>query len=154
MKLIVPSKVTARLTTALVRCGNRECGGIIMGEQVEPGTFRVLECSLQRRRGGTAHFVREEDHLDEALGNFLERHGNDYARFNYIGEWHSHPRFSLQPSGQDDSTMRQIVESPESTLTFAVLMLARLGWPCQVQAAASVYEQGIRRMPVEIVRSR
>lgn len=154
MKLIIPPQVTTGIMPALVRSGTRERGGIIMGEQVEAGIFRVLECSLQQNGGGSAHFVREEDHLDQALSSFLERHGNDYARFNYIGEWHSHPCFSLRPSIRDDTTMRQIVESEESTVTFAVLMLVRLGWPCQVQAAAWVYERGIKRMPVEIIKSR
>jgi len=51
--------------------------------------------------------------------NFFER----YRRFNYLGECHSHPPFSVQPSFEDIESMTDIVENGNSTITFAVLLI-------------------------------
>jgi hypothetical protein len=51
--------------------------------------------------------------------NFFER----YRRFNYLGEWHSHPSFSVQPSFEDIESMTDIVENGNSTITFAVPLI-------------------------------
>ena len=59
-----------------------------------------------------------------ALASFFARSGNDYARFNYLGEWHSHPSFDLAPSRTDIAAMSRLVEEPG--MTFAVLMIVRL----------------------------
>ena len=55
---------------------------------------------------------RIEDALDR-IASFFDRVNHEYVRFNYIGEWHSHPSFEPEPSTKDDLSMQDIVEDPE-----------------------------------------
>ena len=66
------------------------------------------------------------EHSRAFLAEFFARTGKDYERFNYLGEWHSHPLFSVHPSGPDFATMFEIVEDPEVRAHFAVLLIVRL----------------------------
>jgi proteasome lid subunit RPN8/RPN11 len=36
--------------------------------------------------------------------------GHDFSRYNYLGEWHSHPRFGLYPSADDVSAKNTVME--------------------------------------------
>jgi hypothetical protein len=56
---------------------------------------------------------------------FFERTEHKYSRFNYIGEWHSHPSFEVSPSGTDLDSMRRLVRDPGFKGRFAVLMITR-----------------------------
>ena len=68
-----------------------------MGEQTAPGQFRVVDLSIDEVSGERAHFVRDAEHHRGALQAFFERTGHAYERFNYLGEWHSHPGFLNRP---------------------------------------------------------
>jgi hypothetical protein len=78
----------------------------------------------------------------EALGRllaFFEHANHDYERFNYIGEWHSHPCFAPEPSLRDDASMRQIVEDPQVGAHFVVLLVVKLDTAGQLLATAHTY---------------
>jgi hypothetical protein len=55
--------------------------------------------------GSHTRFRRDPKTHQKTLDEFFERTGRDYQRFNYLGEWHSHPSFSVQPSVEDIETM-------------------------------------------------
>jgi hypothetical protein len=57
---------------------------------------------------------------------FFDRTQHQYKRFNYIGEWHSHPSFEVKPSPQDVETMVKLVTDPAFKGSFAILMIMRL----------------------------
>jgi len=114
------------LLAALRKAGRREVGGILMGEHSGPNLFVVREMTIHRR-GTFASFVRRiEDAIGKLRAFFLET-GHDYARFNYIGEWHSHPSFAPYPSSTDDLSMLQIVQDDSVGANFVVLLIAKLG---------------------------
>jgi hypothetical protein len=50
-----------------------------------------VDISFQKRGGTFAHFVRDPTHHKAFLTDFFASTGKDYKRFNYLGEWHSHP---------------------------------------------------------------
>jgi len=58
----LPSDQRARFRTCLRRAGRREIGGILMGEQVAPDHFRIVDFSIDETTGTAAHFVRSPDH--------------------------------------------------------------------------------------------
>ena len=60
------------------------------------------------------------------LRAIFQQTGHDYTRFNYLGEWHSHPSFAPYPSRTDDLSMLQIVQDVEVGANFAVLLIAKL----------------------------
>ena len=126
MRLELPAESRARLHMALRAGGTREVGGQLFGEQLAPSLFRVTHLTVQRTPGTFARFVVDiAQALHDAAAFFrLTRH--DYGRFNYIGEWHSHPSFAVTPSSTDRDTMRALVTDPDFKGHFAVLMISRL----------------------------
>ncbi len=61
------------------------------------------------------------------MNAFFCETGHQYDRFNYLGEWHSHPRFPVTPSAQDVESMVDLVNG-ERGIDFAVLLIVRLQW--------------------------
>ena len=139
MRLLLPQEILERLQRELRRGGRREIGGLLMGEHVTDNVFRVVDLTVQRSGGTVSCFVRDPADHQSQLDAFFERHGQEFRRFNYLGEWHSHPLFKPQPSETDVTTMRSIVNDAAVGANFLVLMIVRIGWRGQLQLSASAF---------------
>jgi integrative and conjugative element protein (TIGR02256 family) len=127
MQLLLPAPVLKRLDHEL-RCARRnEIGGLLLGEHLGGEVFSVVDFSVQRSGGSFSHFTRNPEEHRAELQRFFAETGNDYARFNYLGEWHSHPSFEAVPSGTDILTMQSIVEDPDVGVNFLILLVCRMG---------------------------
>jgi integrative and conjugative element protein (TIGR02256 family) len=142
MKIERAPEVDPRLRTALRKAGQREIGGLLMAEQLSPAHFRIVDFSLDALSGAHTRFHRDPLTHQRALDEFFERTGWDFQRFNYLGEWHSHPSFSVLPSVEDIQTMTDIVESGNATITFAVLLIVRLRWQLWIDCSLTVFARG------------
>ncbi len=145
MRVLVPRDVSKRLESALRSAGRREVGGVLMGEHVSEGVFRVKDLTVQRR-GTLASFVREVGVALTPLRRFFRETGHDYVRFNYLGEWHSHPSFTPEPSHRDSESMWRIVDDPAVGANFAVLLIVRLGSKGKIEGSATAYLRGRRKL--------
>lgn len=150
MKVEVAKDVRKVLRRALRSAGRREIGGVLMGEQIVPGYFRIVDISVDSETGGRAQFVRSPEAHAEALEAFFHRTGNTYDRFNYLGEWHSHPGFAVTPSMQDAGSMMALVQG-ERGINFAVLLIVRLDWWHQITASCTLFQRGHTPSVVEIL---
>ena len=126
MQILLPIDVIETIASELKRRGKRETGGLLFAEHIGGSTFKVVQATIQKSIGTTVEFVRDPAQHQAELDSFFARTDNDCARFNYFGEWHSHPTFPPMPSGQDLRTMRSILEDPTTGVTFLVLMVCRL----------------------------
>jgi hypothetical protein len=126
VRLRLPSDQLATLQQALAEAGTKEIGGQIFGEQLAPSDFRASELTFQKRPGTFARFVVDLVQAARDAVRFFDRTDHRYTRFNYIGEWHSHPSFEVRPSGTDVAAMRSIVNDGSFRGNFAVLMIVRL----------------------------
>ena len=142
MKLLFPVSLVGRLKRELRRGKSREIGGVLVGEHLADETFRIVDLSVQHSGGTAVHFERDPVHHKEFLADFFKRTGQDYRRFNYIGEWHSHPSFEPIPSGEDFITMRDLVEDPAVGVNFAVLIIARLHGRTELELSATLFRRG------------
>jgi hypothetical protein len=124
--LLIPNSVAQRLAKLLKRSGLTEAGGIIMGEHVSADEFRIVDFTVQHGNGTFASFLRIPQFHLYCLKRFFQRTGKDYRKFNYLGEWHSHPAFSTHPSDCDVAAMHALVNDSAMGATFAVLMVVRL----------------------------
>lgn len=144
LNLILPPEVVQVLLVALQKAGRREIGGILMAEHVDQNEFKVSEITVHHR-GGIASFVRR---IEDAMGKirlFFQRTDHDYQRFNYLGEWHSHPLFEPMPSTTDDMSMLQIVQDESVGANFAMLLIVKLDPNGQLVGTAHTYlPDGIR----------
>lgn len=125
LRVTLPADVRILLKAALSRARSKECGGVLMGEHVGPNHFVVRQLTVHRP-GAVAFFVRRLGGVVGAIKRYCQAHGNNYQRFNYLGEWHSHPLFSVQPSAQDHASMRELVTDRSVGANFVVLMVVRL----------------------------
>lgn len=125
LTIVLPHENAERMAFALRRAGTREIGGVLMAEHTGDNHFTVREITVHNR-GTFATFIR---HIRDAVGSiatFFRKTGHDYRRFNYLGEWHSHPSFHPTPSSKDDRSMWSIVCDESVGATFAVLLVVKL----------------------------
>jgi [CysO sulfur-carrier protein]-S-L-cysteine hydrolase len=125
LTLTVPAEVTSRLEEALTRSGKHEIGGVMMAEHVGANAFVVREVTIHKR-GTFASFIRRIEDAWSALTRFFNNTKRDYRRFNYIGEWHSHPSFEPIPSMPDHAAMAEIATDRDVGANFVVLMIVKL----------------------------
>lgn len=138
LKLLLPGEVSRAISSALRKAGVREIGGVLMAEHIDHNEFVVRDITIHRR-GALASFVRR---IEDAVGRlrlFFDRAGHDYTRFNYLGEWHSHPSFTPEPSGKDDLSMLQIVQDQTVGANFAVLLVVKLDVHGRLVGTAHTY---------------
>jgi [CysO sulfur-carrier protein]-S-L-cysteine hydrolase len=150
MQILLPSPLIQRLLNELKRAGNREIGGLLMGEHVHAEVFRIVEISVQRSGGDQACFIRHPKDHQKALRKFFARTGNDYTRFNYLGEWHSHPSFAPLPSETDIRTMQTMAADPSVGSNFLILLIPRRDDAGRLQATATVFSASLPPLPVPI----
>ncbi|HDX8645075.1 TPA: Mov34/MPN/PAD-1 family protein [Aeromonas dhakensis] len=150
MQVEIADHVKDKLRRELRYAGSREIGGVLMGEQIAPGHFRIVGLSTDNQTGGQAHFVRSPEDHAEALNAFFLKTDHQYDRFNYLGEWHSHPRFSVTPSAQDVASMIELVEGDRG-INFAVLLIVRLHWWRKMSCSCTLFYKGENPSPVNIV---
>ena len=148
MRLDIPKVLRSRLRRAVRRGGRNEVGGVLMAEEITPGHFRLVDFTVDGQVGGAAHFVRSVEEHRLALEEFYSRTGANYGRFNYLGEWHSHPNHIPVPSSEDVRSMQGIVHS-NGNIPFAVLVIARAKW-WGLQMSATLFERNRAPCAVEI----
>lgn len=151
MQLRLPTDVLRRMRRHLLKSGSREIGGILMGEEIGDQEFQIVDFSVDTSSGTRAQFVRDADQHDEALLAFFERTGEQYGRFNYLGEWHSHPSFSVRPSRQDLHAMQNLVDGTGG-VDFAVLFITRLRWYWRFECSAHLFVRGQPPSVVSVTR--
>jgi [CysO sulfur-carrier protein]-S-L-cysteine hydrolase len=152
MRLYLPPDLADRLMVALTRAAHREIGGIMMGEHLAEDTFRVCDLTVQHRGGTFTSFRRL---LAGALGplqRFFADTEHHYRRFNYLGEWHSHPAFVPEPSATDHRTMRDIVDDPAVGANFVVLLIVRLDGEGQIVGTVTVFLPGGQVFQGELIQ--
>lgn len=150
MQLLLMPKILKRLRRELRRAGERETGGLLMGEHVRDQVFRVMDISVQQTGGTEACFIRDPASHKTHLDKFFARTGGDYTRFNYLGEWHSHPTFEAVASSKDIRTMQSLVSDPAVGVNFLVLLVARLSIEKQIEATAMAFKPGAPPIVVPI----
>ncbi len=139
MQLLLAPQITKRLQRELRRAGRREIGGLLMGEHLGGQVFRVVDISVQRSGGSQVCFVRDPKGHQAHLEAFFARTGGDYSRFNYLGEWHSHPSFEAVPSATDIETMQSIVSDAAVGVNFLVLLIVKLATGRKIESAATAF---------------
>lgn len=154
LKIVLPRAVIGFWRSELRKAGRREIGGVLMGEALAHDAFRVVETSVQRSGGTAASFVRDPDHHGDAIRSFFDRTGHDYARFNYLGEWHSHPTFATTPSRADVEAMRGLLADRRTGANFACLLILRHRPLRCLDVGANVFTAQGEMLPAMVVRER
>jgi proteasome lid subunit RPN8/RPN11 len=138
------------LARHLARAQRLEIGGVLVGEHLSENVFRVADLSFQRATGTEACFERRPEEHKKFFATFFERTGSDFQRFNYLGEWHSHPTFATYPSDVDRVQMQAIVENEPNGPIFSVLIIVRLAGDATIELSATAYRRGCEPSDVAV----
>jgi proteasome lid subunit RPN8/RPN11 len=139
MNILLPNEIERDLVASLKKAKNREIGGILMGEYVSTATYRIRDVTTQRHGGKFASFVRSLKDIVIPLQQFFHETNYHFTKFNYLGEWHSHPSFSLKPSTHDIESMWEIIEDPLVGANFVVLMIVHLDCNGHLQGTVTAF---------------
>jgi integrative and conjugative element protein (TIGR02256 family) len=143
MRIELTRDIETKFHISLREAGKQEIGGMLLAEQLKPAHFCIVDFSLDSFSGSHTEFRRDPQTHQRTLEEFFRRTGRDFRRFNYLGEWHSHPSFSVRPSAQDVSTMTDIVEDPSSLITFAVLLIVRLRLRLWIEHSVTIFARDL-----------
>lgn len=135
----IPADIEERFRKELRRGGHREIGGILMGECIEPGWFRIVDFTVDHGGGSVATFVRSLSAVLQALTRFFDCTDHNYQRFNYLGEWHSHPSFAPIPSNRDIGSVQSIADDPKVGANFVTLLIVKLDNKKRIEASATIF---------------
>ena len=130
-----------RLRKELRKAGSSEIGGVLAAESQADGRFVVVDLSVQRD-GSFASFVRAPGPHRRFMRRFFDRTGHQYERFNYLGEWHSHPSFAAMPSPTDMRQMQLLVEERGQTSPFLALVVVKQSRAGELEASAHAFRRG------------
>lgn len=119
----VTPEVEAKIERALRKSGDFETGGILIGKKVEDKSFEIVDISVSDddNKYSIVSFIRGVKKSDI----LLKKHYKKKSGY-YIGEWHSHPKFSLSPSRQDIETMIGILADDNYGVMFSILMITKM----------------------------
>ena len=139
MIIYLPNQIERRLILALEKAGAKEIGGVLMGEHIGEEEFRIVDLTIQKRRGTCVFFVRLVADAVASLQRFFKRTEYNYRKFNYLGEWHSHPSFPPTPSSQDVQSMLEIVTDTDIGANFVMLLIVRHTEAQEMEATVTAF---------------
>lgn len=126
IEIVLSTHCLHLLRHELRAAAEKEIGGVMAAEEVSDGRFLVADLSVQRD-GSSSNFYRDPEQHGEFIRDFHDRMGHMPERFNYLGEWHSHPTYPALPSDDDFAQMQKLMDDSEQKSTFLVLMVVKLG---------------------------
>ena len=139
MKIYLPNRIERRLSLALEKAGVKEIGGVLMGEHIGEAEFRIYDLTIQKRHGSVAFFVRLVTDAVAALHRFFKQTGYNYRKFNYLGEWHSHPSFTPMPSSKDIQSMLEIITDTDIDANFLILLIVQHKEGQEIEATSTAF---------------
>lgn len=154
MKIHLPTDIQKRLIPALEKAGSHEIGGVLMGEHIDEAEFRIVDLTIQEQFDSTTFFIRLVADIVKPLNGFFKRTGHNYKKFNYLGEWHSHPSYPPVPSQKDIQSMQEIVTDSDTGANFVVLLVVRLEGMQEIDATATAFFRENRLVECELIKEK
>lgn len=139
MNLRIPHPIAEEWSNSLKKAGNKEIGGVLFGEHVGESDFRIVHATKQTGGGGHSYFRRKGSAARREINRLSAEHGDNYERFNYLGEWHSHPNAPAIPSTKDELTMQRLLIDPDTNAHFLVLIIMQLIQDKTIEMSAIAY---------------
>lgn len=97
-----------------------EAGGTLVGHYTDDMALAVVERALLSMGNSSRwSFIRPSDLVDRALDRAYRR---SQGRVLYLGEWHSHPGGSVEPSARDRESLLELAANPK-VAAFTPLLL-------------------------------
>jgi integrative and conjugative element protein (TIGR02256 family) len=144
--------VSKELVDRIVNCGAKkypnEFGGLLMGRYVNDHKTVIIEDTIlpKKYKPSRYFFDRSSDGLREEL----ELRYKAEPRLIYVGEWHTHPDGSAEPSGVDLKAMRELANDKNVLITNPVLMILEIKSQAYHMAVYFLYNNELLRYDSEL----
>lgn len=134
-------KSKKKIIDTLQKYSPNEIGGILIGNKVTEDNIIINDVSISNEIGNfnLASFVRDTVNAQR----LLNKHYKKTTGF-YVGEWHSHPSFSLNPSGKDISTLKGIIHDKNYNVSFAILIIVKLNYENELESKGFLFHKEIK----------
>jgi hypothetical protein len=152
MRIELAHDIDGRIRRELRKAARQEIGGMLFAEQIAPGHFKIVDFSVDHYSGSHTKFRRDPQVHIQAMQSFFERTGADFSRFNYLGEWHSHPLFPVRPSFEDMQTMTDLVQNSTAGISFALLLIVRLRYLVWLDYSMTSFARGYAPSSARLAR--
>lgn len=141
ISISLDDKSEKKIEEALRKYSPNEIGGILIGNKVSEDNIIVNDVSISNEIEifNFASFIRDTVNAQK----LLNKHYKASTGF-YVGEWHSHPSFSLNPSGKDTSTMKGIVQDKNYNVSFAILIIVKLNFEKELESKGFLFHKEIK----------
>ncbi len=125
MEIIIPKEITLRLIKQISKYSPLETKGALFAEDLGNDTFKIDEVYLEPKPGTTTFVKLYINHEYVTFQkNYHKLRNNNFSKYNYIGDWHSHPLFECYPSSYDVSEVEK--DMKQSNAIFLVQLILKV----------------------------
>ena len=150
INIILTNEVRNIILETCKKSGKREIVGMLFAQHFSTNEFKVLEVTVAMEYLGTmSRFIRGIVSGLRQLAKFYKYHNYFYSKYNYLGDWHSHPNFKFYPSATDDASMFKLLYDVEVGAYFLVLLIVKIK-NNQLKVNGWAYFPGNKRVKCEI----
>ncbi len=123
MEIIIPKKISLILIKQISKHSPLETKGALFAEDLGNDTFKIDEVYLEPKPGTTT-FVKlyiNQEYLSFQK-NYHKFRKNNFSKYNYIGDWHSHPLFECLPSSYDVSEVEEDIKKSNAIFLVQIIL--------------------------------
>jgi len=125
LEIIIPKEITLRLIKQISKYSPLETKGALFAEDLGNDTFKIDEVYLEPKPGTTTFVKLYINHEYVTFQkNYHKLRKNNFSKYNYIGDWHSHPLFECFPSSYDVSEVEK--DMKQSNAIFLVQLILKV----------------------------
>lgn len=150
-EVIIPMQPLASWKEYILKRDRLEAGGLLLGLR-RPGSLEIVTAShpLAKDKRSPTEFVRRDPGHSELAFHAWKASG---GTIDWIGEWHTHPFGSANPSGIDLKNWRRLAAHTGSPMVFVIVGKSEVFYGIQhpievAPAKLSTVEVGLHEMVV------
>lgn len=120
-QLIIPAALLADILVETYRQFPLETGGILLGHN--DGAMMAVSVVVGPGPGATHRrlsFDPDQSWQERAVADAWQSAGRD---LDYLGDWHTHPNGTPQPSKLDVAALRTIRDSPDARVAAPIMLI-------------------------------
>jgi len=125
LEIIIPAKITSLIKKHIDKYSPLETKGALFAEHLGDNIFKIDSVYLEPKPGTTTYVKLVVNRVYQAFQNsFHKKHQYHFSKFNYIGDWHSHPLFECIPSSFDVEEVQKDLKN--SNANFLVQLILKV----------------------------
>lgn len=121
--IIIPKRLRILIHSYVKKYSPNETKGALFAKKINDETFEVEDVYLEPNIG-TFSFVKLYNNkmYRRFCKQYFDKHKGEYHLHNYIGDWHSHPLFSCNPSYYDIQEVERDLEKSNAKFLIQIIL--------------------------------